>query len=169
MVKEADRGYFCPYLYGTNFWFNFQDGASLIKAVVSKEAKLFRQQFCCVIADIFYSWTLKAFGQGIAPTRYSSQAILASGIDNIELSSSPRLSTPINYEYILRDRRLKVIFLHALKSARKHPILMLRFCLVSFAMLVTASAIACHRVVVFLSEASFGQKSYARKQYAMST
>lgn len=146
------------------------DGASLIQAVVSKEAKVFRQQFCRVIADVLYLWIFKALGQDITTTRYGSKVILSFGAGNRELSSSSRSSMPIyDYDSILRDRRLKVIFSHLLKSARRKPALMLRFYWVSFVMLLTASAIACHRVVVSLSEAYFGPVSLAPKQYAIST
>ncbi|GMN51106.1 hypothetical protein TIFTF001_020255 [Ficus carica] len=146
------------------------DGASLIQAVVSKEAKAFRQQFCRVIADILYLWIFKALGQDNTTTRYGSQLVLAIGTGNREPSSSSRSLTPIyDYDSILRDRRLKVIFSHILKSARRKPVLMLRFYWVSFVMFITASAIACHRVLVSLSEAYFGPVSFSHKQYAIST
>ncbi|PON63064.1 Tyrosine-protein kinase [Trema orientale] len=146
------------------------NGASLIQAVVSKEAKVFRQHCCRVIADILYLWVFKALGKDVTTTRSGSQVILAIATDNRELSSSSRLSTPIyDYDSILRDRRLKVIFSNVLKSARRNPVLMLRFYWASFVMFVTALALACHRVVVSLSEAYFGPVSFACKQYAIST
>lgn len=141
----------------------------MIQAVVSKEAKVFRQECCRVIADILYLWIFKALGQDDTTIRCSSQ-ILAIGTDNKELSPSSRLSTPIyDYDSLLRDRRLKVIFSNVLKSARRNPVLMLRLYWVSFVMFVTASALACHRVIVSLSEAYFGPVSFPRKQYAIST
>ncbi|XP_048325890.2 uncharacterized protein LOC107413651 [Ziziphus jujuba] len=144
------------------------DGASLVKAVVSKEAKFFRQQLCGVIADILCQGILKAFGQGVRRTQYSSHVKLESGTDTRDLGPSSRLSTPIyDYHSLLRDRRLKVIFSNILNSARRDPMLMLRFFWVSFIMFVTASALACHRVVVSLSEAYLGPISIAPKRYAI--
>uniref|UniRef100_A0A5B7BW00 Protein kinase domain-containing protein n=1 Tax=Davidia involucrata TaxID=16924 RepID=A0A5B7BW00_DAVIN len=146
------------------------DGASLVRAMVSKEAIFFRQQLCRVIADIIYQWMFEAFRRGVTITKYSSQMSLASGADNIELGSSSRLSTPIcDYQSILRDRRVKVIFFKVLDSASKDPILMLRFCWASFVMFVTALALACHRVLVSLSETYLGPVSFAPKQFAIST
>ncbi|PQP92102.1 Aminoglycoside phosphotransferase [Prunus yedoensis var. nudiflora] len=85
------------------------DGASLVQAMVSKEAKFFRQQFCSVIADILYQWMFAAFGRGITTTQYGSDLRLASAHDNRDLEPSSR--TPIyDYRTIFRDRRLKVIF-----------------------------------------------------------
>ncbi|BBH09684.1 Protein kinase superfamily protein [Prunus dulcis] len=142
------------------------DGASLVQAMVSKEAKFFRQQFCSVIADILYQWMFMAFGWGIATTRYSSDLRLASAHDNRDLEPSSR--TPIyDYRTIFRDRRLKVIFSNVLNSARKNPILMLRFYWTSFVMFTTALALACHRALVSFSEAYLSPISFARKQYAI--
>lgn len=134
--------------------------------MVSKEAKFFRQQFCSVIADILYQWMFAAFGPGITTTRYSSDLRLASGHDNRDLEPSSR--TPIyDYRTIFRDRRLKVIFSNVLNSARKNPILMLRFYWTSFVMFTTALALACHRALVSFSEAYLSPISFARKQYAI--
>ncbi|ONH91898.1 hypothetical protein PRUPE_8G142600 [Prunus persica] len=142
------------------------DGASLVQAMVSKKAKFFRQQFCSVIADILYQWMFTAFGRGIATTRYSSDLRLASAHDNRDLEPSSR--TPIyDYRTIFRDRRLKVIFSNVLNSARKNPILMLRFYWTSFVMFTTALALACHRALVSFSEAYLSPISFARKQYAI--
>lgn len=69
----------------------------------------------------------------------------------------------------MKDRRLKVIFFKVLESGRKDPVLMARLCWVSFVTLVAASALACHRVVVSLSEAYLGRLSFAPKKFAVST
>lgn len=148
--------------------FDKQDGASLIRAVVSKEAKFFRQQFCGVIADMLTQWILEALGQGITTTQYASHLTLDSGTDNTGSGPSSRLSVPTyDYNSMLRDRRLKVIFSNILNSARRDPVLMLRFYWVSFIMFVTASALACHRVLVSLSEAYLGPLKIAPKRYAI--
>ncbi|CAB4320984.1 unnamed protein product [Prunus armeniaca] len=142
------------------------DGASLVQAMVSKEAKFFRQQFCSVIADILYQWIFAAFGRGITTTRCSSDLRLASAHDNGDLEPSSK--TPIyDYRTIFRDRRLKVIFSNVLNSARKNPILMLRFYWTSFVMFTIALALACHRALVSFSEAYLSPISFARKQYAI--
>lgn len=126
------------------------DGASLIRAMVSKEAKFFRQQLCRVIADILYQWMSEALGQDVTITQY-------------------RISTPIcDYQSILRDRRLKVIFLTVLNSTRRDPILTVRFSWASFVMFVTASALACHQILVSLSETYIGRVPFAPKQFAVS-
>ncbi|XP_062155749.1 uncharacterized protein LOC133863711 [Alnus glutinosa] len=145
------------------------DGASLIQAMVSKEAKFFRQQLCTVIADILYQWMCEALGQDNTITQSSSRVRFVSGPDNRELGSSSRLSTPIcDYNSILRDRRLKMIFLKALNSTRRRPILFVRLCWASFVMFVTASALACHRILVSLSETYIGRVPVAPKQFAFS-
>lgn len=137
--------------------------------MVSKEAKFFRQQLCTVIADILYQWMCEALGQDNTITQSRSRVRFMSGPDNRELGSSSRLSTPIcDYNSILRDRRLKVIFLKALNSTRRRPILFVRFCWASFVMFVTASALACHRILVSLSETYIGRVPVAPKQFAFS-
>ncbi|KAF7131931.1 hypothetical protein RHSIM_Rhsim09G0040800 [Rhododendron simsii] len=125
------------------------DGAALIRAMVSKEAIVFRRQLCRVIADIIYQW-MSDFGQATTVAQYGTRVSLASGPANQE---SPRLAAPISdYRYIFRDRRLKVIFSKVLGSTRKDPVLLVRFFWVSFVMLVSASALAFHRMLVTLSE-----------------
>lgn len=131
------------------------DGASLIRAMVSKEAILFRRQFCRIIAGTLYQSVCEAFGTHFPINRYNSRVRSSKAV--------------LDYESILRDRRLKVIFLKVVDSARKEPILMLRFCWASFLMFVTASALACHQVLVSLSETYLNTVSFAPKRYAVST
>ncbi|THG07462.1 hypothetical protein TEA_003470 [Camellia sinensis var. sinensis] len=141
------------------------DGAALVRAMVSKEAIIFRQQLCSVITDIIYQQMFKTFGQGTTITRYSPRVSVASGPDNQELNSS----SIRDYQYILRDRRLKVILLKVLDSARKDPMLMLRFFWASFVMMFTASALAFHRMLISLSETYLGPVSFPSKRYAFTT
>lgn len=150
--------------------FNEQDGASLIQAMVCKEAKFFRQHLCRVIAGILYQWMCETLGQDIKVTQSSSRVKLVGGPDNRELASSSRLSSPIrDYHSILRDRRLKVIFFKVLNATRRRdPVLLMRFCWASFVMFVTASALACHRLLVSLSETYLSPVSFAPKRYAVS-
>ncbi|XP_059628301.1 uncharacterized protein LOC132271059 isoform X1 [Cornus florida] len=144
------------------------DGASIVRAMVSKEAVHFRQQLCRIIADIMYQWMFEAHGGGATTTQYSSQVRLATGDNLLDPFPSSRLATP-NYDYqsILKDRRLKVIFFKILDSARKDPALMLRFYWASFVMFLKASALACHRVLVSFSETLLGPVSFVPKQFAV--
>lgn len=146
------------------------DGASIIRAMVSKEGKVIRQQLCKVIADALCQWMIKLCGQGVTDTQYP-RVMLANGTSNKESGRSTRSSSPA-YDYIslFRDRRLRVIFSKVLKSASSHKILMLRFCWSSLVIIITASALASHRVVLSLSEAYLGPIFDApkRKRYAVS-
>ncbi|KAK3422334.1 hypothetical protein EUGRSUZ_G02820 [Eucalyptus grandis] len=146
------------------------DGASLIRAMVSKEGGFFRQQLCGIIAEILYHWMLGAIGSSTRVAQYNSRVKLASGTSNYELGPSSGRSTSIyDYQSIFRDRRLRVIFSKALRSAQSDPVLMLRFCWSSLVIFVTASALACHRAVVNLSEAYLGPLSFVPKRFAIST
>ncbi|CAI8604195.1 unnamed protein product [Vicia faba] len=147
------------------------DGASLIRAMVSKEGKTIRQQLCKVIADALCQWMIKYFGQGVTDTQYP-MVMLANGPSNKESGRSARSSTPSydDYNSIFRDRRLRVIFSKIVKSASSSKVLMLRFCWSSLVIMISASALACHRVVLSLSEAYLGPIFDApkRKKYAVS-
>ncbi|CAN1798517.1 Uncharacterized protein sll0005 [Linum perenne] len=135
------------------------DGASLIQGLVSKEAIPFRQQFCKVIADVIHQWIVQTYGQHIPAIKYSSSK-------NKELVPSSRSSaiSLADYRAIHGDPRLKVIFLRILDSTRKDSVLMLKLCWTCFMMMVTASAIACCRVLVSFSEALLS--SFAPKRVA---
>jgi len=154
-------------MYETYFLWNGQDGASLVKAVVSKEGKYFRQQLCKIMVDVVYQWMIKLFGQGIIVTQYS-KVKLANGPSNKESGLSPRSLPTDDYSFIFRDRRLRVIFYNILKSASRDKILMLRFFWASLLTMVTASTLACHRLVVSLSEAYLAKIFDAPKRYAVS-
>lgn len=144
------------------------DGASLIKAMVSKEGKFFRQQLCKIIVDVLCQRMIKLLGQGIKVTQYS-RVILANGPSNKESGLSPRSSSSTyDYDSIFRDRRLRVILSKILKSASRDKILMLRFFWASLLITITASFLACHRLVVSLCEAYLGQVVDAPKRYAVS-
>lgn len=136
--------------------------------MVSKEGKTIRQQLCKVMADALCQWMIKFFGQGVTDTQYPS-VMLANGPSNKE---SARSSTPSydDYNSIFRDRRLRVIFSKIVKSASSRKVLMLQFCWSSLVIFITASALACHRVVLSLSEAYLGPIFDApkRKRYAVS-
>ncbi|XP_075502798.1 uncharacterized protein LOC142540491 isoform X2 [Primulina tabacum] len=141
------------------------DGTSLIRAAVSKEASPFHRQFCMALADTIYKWMCQALVKRFNLSRLSSILMVASEAKYRSIGST-RLTSPSEYESILRDRRLRVIFSKATYSARKDRILMLKFCWSSFVMFFVASALACHRVFVSLSEAYMGS-SYPSKQIAM--
>ncbi|KAL3520688.1 hypothetical protein ACH5RR_018837 [Cinchona calisaya] len=143
------------------------DGTSLVRAMVSTEANFMRHQLCRVVADILYQWISKALRNGVDVTRFSPQVQLARGTSDIEIDSASRLPSLNDYQSLLRDRRIKIILFKILDSAKKDPILMLRFYWTSFVMLVTASAMACHRVLVTLFEDGLAHVSLAPKQIAV--
>ncbi|CAN0909274.1 Uncharacterized protein slr1919 [Linum grandiflorum] len=132
------------------------DGASLIRRAVSKEAMPLRQQLCRVIADVMHQWILQS------PARTAS----VSNNNNKEATAPSSSGSVVDCQAILRDRRLKVIFLRIIDSTRKHPALMLKLCWTSFIMMLTASALACHRALVSFSEAFFSSLPLAPKQVA---
>lgn len=147
------------------------DGASLIRAMVSEEGKVIREQLCKVITDALCQWMIKLFGQGVTDTQYPRVMLTSNGPSNKESSRSPRSSSPAyDYNSIFRDRRLRVIFSKVVKSASSDKILMLRFCWSSLLIFITASALACHRVVLSMSEVYLGSIFNApkRKRYAVS-
>ncbi|MBA0881666.1 hypothetical protein Goshw_026700 [Gossypium schwendimanii] len=147
------------------------DGASLVRAAVSKEAKAFRFQLCKIIADILYQRMVKALGQLVPASQYSYKLRLAGGQQNTELHPSARLSTSstvYDYQSLLSDRRLKLILSKILNSARKEPALMLRFYWVSFVTFIAASALAFHRLLISLSGAYIGPASFIPKRFAIS-
>ncbi|MBA0669888.1 hypothetical protein Goklo_000102 [Gossypium klotzschianum] len=147
------------------------DGASLVRAAVSKEAKAFRFQLCKIIADILYQRMVKALGQLVPASQYSYKLRLAGGQQNTELHPSARLSTSstvYDYQSLLSDRRLKLILSKILNSARKEPALMLRFYWVSFVTFIAASALAFHRLLISLSAAYIGPASFIPKRFAIS-
>lgn len=141
------------------------DGSSLVQALVSREAAVYRQQFCKVIADCVYRWMGKVLGKGNEIKSFGSPVLYPSALEN-ELDSSSRLPKLEEYQSLLRDRRIKLILLKALDSTRKQPSLILRFCWASLVMLVTASVLAFHRMIVTLVEDSVVHLSSARKQIA---
>lgn len=135
----------------------------MIQGVVSEEAKVFREHFCHVIADVLYTWILNIVGK----ISSNSQVILGIGTGGRDFAPPSRSSHA--YDSLWTDRRLKVIFGKMLKSARRKPKLMLKFYWTAFVMFVTASALACHRAVVSLSDAYFDPASFPKRQYAIST
>jgi aarF domain-containing kinase len=129
------------------------NGASLIRATVSKEAAIFRQQICRLMADAFFQIMSESLEKNFSITQNTPQM---------------RSYKPIiDYESVRRDRRLKVIFMKIMESARKDPVLMTRFCFTSLLMFLSASALACHRVLVSLSEVYLGPLPFASKQFAV--
>ncbi|KAK7270349.1 hypothetical protein RIF29_23424 [Crotalaria pallida] len=142
------------------------DGASLVKAMVSKEGKFYRDQLCKIVADALCQWMINLFGQGIKVTQYS---MVANGLSNRESGLPSRPTLPAyDYNFIFKDRRFRVIFSNVLKSASRDKILMLRFCWASLLIIIKASSLACHRVIVSLSEAYMSQIFNAPKRYAVS-
>lgn len=117
-----------------------------------------------IIADVLYQWMSEAVEKGLNLSKSSSSVTMVTGDNNNRVPSAKT-----EFESILKDRRLGVIFLNALNSARKDPVLMLRFGWTSFVMFLVASALALHRVLVLVSGAYLDRLSYSSKQVAMST
>lgn len=130
------------------------DGVSLIRAFLSAEAVSVRRQLCRVIAEILYNWMSATLLKGIVLSAYKNPT---------------RTIPSCDYQSILRDRRLKVVFHKVLNDARRNPVLMLRLCLASFVMFITAAAMAFHRAVVSLTEAYIGPVTFAPLRVAFST
>lgn len=82
-----------------------------------------------------------------------------------EFSSSQVLAN--EYKSIMRDRRLRIIFFKSLNSAKKDPILLLRFSWASLVVFFMGSAIACHRLLMDLAGAYVDRLSYNSKQVAV--
>ncbi|KAG5610952.1 hypothetical protein H5410_022233 [Solanum commersonii] len=136
------------------------DGASLVRAFISKEAKFFRQHLCRIVADILSQWIFEALGSNVI----SSQMQLT-GAPNVMLgSSSAVFSRDYDCNSTLRDRRLKLILFKVLGSARKSPILMMRFLCSSCLIFIKASAVACHRFLVCLSMSYLDRASLAPRE-----
>uniref|UniRef100_A0A2P2M2B9 Uncharacterized protein MANES_07G104400 n=1 Tax=Rhizophora mucronata TaxID=61149 RepID=A0A2P2M2B9_RHIMU len=154
---------------GVYLHFNVQDGASLVRAIVSKEGIIFRRLFCKVVSDVLYQWMVQTHGQGAMTSDFGSHGNLDRGPESKEPipPCGPSISL-YDCQSILRDRRLKVVFLRILGSARKDPVLMLKFCLTSLVMFVMATAMACYRVLVSLSKSYIGHLSLAPKRVAVS-
>lgn len=127
----------------------------MIRALVSNEASSFRQQLCKAVAEILYKWISGVLEKGL----------------NLPTLTSPQVSSPTNEEYesLLRDRRLRVIFFKSFNSARRDPLLLFRFCCSSFSILFVASAMALRRVLAALFTAYSSRVSYDSKQIATAT
>ncbi|KAK9698253.1 hypothetical protein RND81_08G091600 [Saponaria officinalis] len=116
------------------------DGSSLVRAFLSEGATPIRRQLCRAIADVLKQWM--------------GDIIIRKDI-SVAASSQSSASTR-NYQLLLIDRRLRVVFKKIINDARRDWLLMLRFCWVSVLMLVTAAAMACHQTVISLSKTYLG-------------
>ncbi|CAI9091070.1 OLC1v1025990C1 [Oldenlandia corymbosa var. corymbosa] len=141
------------------------NGTSFVQAMVSPEAKFYRQHICGVIADAFYLWLCNV--SRISATRFSPNSHLARGTGDIERHSASRLRVINEYQSLVKDRRLRVIFSKMFNSTRKNPLLMLRVYWTSFVVLVTAAAMAFHRVLITLCEDGLARISVARERIAL--
>ncbi|GFP82828.1 uncharacterized aarf domain-containing protein kinase at1g79600 chloroplastic [Phtheirospermum japonicum] len=131
-----------------------------LEALVSNEASPLRQQICKIVADILYQWMSEALRKGPHLSKFSSPAVVT-GAHNPQTSS-----TGNEYETLLRDRRLRVIFFKALNSAKKDPVLLFRSFWASFVIFFMALAMACHRVLVSLTGDYMSRLSYNSKKIA---
>ncbi|KAL5710076.1 hypothetical protein ACHQM5_020683 [Ranunculus cassubicifolius] len=121
------------------------DGASLVVAMVSKEATVYRKQFSIALAGVLYQWM--------------SQCLQLSNA-----SSSP----VYDYQSVLRDARLKLIFFKVAESVSRKPVLMLNLSWASLVVFVSAFALACHRILVTWSENFVSSLSFSPRMIAFS-
>ncbi|KAL5998395.1 hypothetical protein ACLOJK_009335 [Asimina triloba] len=131
---------------------NAQDPKSLVQAMVCKEATVFRQQLSRALADVLHRWLMITFGWDHEIARpYGSQVKVVNAQNPREMALSSE-SPVFFFQVALQDRRVKVIIYRILNAVRRDPILTLRFCWSSVVIFVTASALACHRLLVSWSE-----------------
>ncbi|KAJ4906807.1 Protein kinase superfamily protein [Raphanus sativus] len=118
------------------------NGASLIRAFISSEAHAIRKKLCTTVADTLYQWMVGISG--------------VNSLKFISLSDQPPSSgtnsTVKDFQSLMGDKRVRVILRKILGSAKSDRVLTLKFCLTSFVMFLTASALACHRFVISVSE-----------------
>lgn len=125
------------------------DGASLVRAMLSKEATFLRQPFCKIIADILYQWMRDVL------------AIPNPRVHGRSHPSNSDVSPMYDYKVLFQDRRLRLIASKILDSTRKDRILIVRLAWASLTMFIKSSALAFHRLLVSLSEAYLGHISLA--------
>ncbi|KAL0711001.1 hypothetical protein Bca4012_017979 [Brassica carinata] len=113
------------------------NGTSLIRTFISSEAHAIRQKLCTMVADTLYQWMVGISG--------------VNSLKFISLSDTPP-SSGTNIKSLIGDKRVRVILRKILESAKSDRVLTLKFCLTSFVMFLTASALACHRFVISVSE-----------------
>ncbi|KAI4302336.1 hypothetical protein MLD38_038094 [Melastoma candidum] len=97
-------------------------------------------------------------GNGDGAAQYSSQ-----------LAAMEGEGENADYQAMWKDRRLRVIFFKAVRSAQKDPMLMLRFYWSAFTILLAASALACRRVMVSFAEFHLRSTSFSPKRLAINT
>eukprot|EP00262_Sarcandra_glabra_P006917 TRINITY_DN19477_c0_g1_i2.p1 TRINITY_DN19477_c0_g1~~TRINITY_DN19477_c0_g1_i2.p1 ORF type:complete len:812 (+),score=125.18 TRINITY_DN19477_c0_g1_i2:159-2594(+) len=143
------------------------NAASLVRAMVSKEAVFFRKHVSKALAEVLYQWMIGTLGMDNTMIQYDS----STRVTNIQLDRdtcpSSESSSPL-YRIVLRDRRLKVIFSKVLKDITKHPMLVLRFCWASFVVFLSSLAVASHRFVISWSETYITSVSFAPRRFAVS-
>lgn len=122
--------------------FDKQNGTSLIRTFISKEAHAIRQKLCTMVADTLYQWMVGISG--------------VNSLKFISLPDPPPSSgtniTVKDFKNLIEDKRVRVILRKILESTKSDRVLTLKFGLTSFVMFLTASALACHRFVISVSE-----------------
>ncbi|XP_010534416.1 PREDICTED: uncharacterized protein LOC104809972 isoform X2 [Tarenaya hassleriana] len=134
------------------------NGTSLVRKFVSREAHTFRQQLCRTVADILYRWMLHITG-----FRSPKFAVTLDPTSGFNLSSAHDLGV------LVRDKRLRVMIRKILESAKKDRVLMFRFCCTSSLLLLSATAIACYRFLISVSETCINYLSLAAKPVTVRT
>lgn len=122
--------------------FDKQNGTSLIRTFISKEAHAIRRKLCTMVADTLYQWMVGISGVNSLKFIWLPDPPPSSGT-NITVK---------DFKSLIEDKRVRVILRKTLESAKSDRVLTLKFCLSSFVMFLTASALACHRFVISVSE-----------------
>lgn len=118
------------------------NGTSLIRTFISKEAHAIRRKLCTMVADTLYQWMVGISGVNSLKFIWLPDPPPSSGT-NITVK---------DFKSLIEDKRVRVILRKTLESAKSDRVLTLKFCLSSFVMFLTASALACHRFVISVSE-----------------
>lgn len=134
--------------------------------MVSKDATFFRQHLSWALADIMCHWMIKAVGWNEALGQHDHQVLVVKGQQERKMDLPPAPSTPV-LQKVLSDRRMKVIFHKVLHDVRGDPILMLRLCWSSFAISVTAAALAFSRFLVYCLGSLFASVSFVPRRVAV--
>ncbi|KAF9596912.1 hypothetical protein IFM89_014476 [Coptis chinensis] len=146
------------------------DEASLVQVMVSREAIVFRKQVTIALAYVLYQWMSQALGQSNDTSHLKSGVKMVSGLHHKDESPSSGISASVyDYHSVIKDRRLQLICRKVLDSARRQPLLMLKFSWASIVMFLSAFAFAFHKILVIWSDKCIASLSLAPRMIAFSS
>ncbi|GJM87279.1 hypothetical protein PR202_ga03219 [Eleusine coracana subsp. coracana] len=128
-----------------------QNGKSLARDMISKDALMFRVLLSKVIADVVCQWMLNVTGLNRAG-EHKPHTQMTTRMNEGDLVLSKDSSTLIALQAALRDRRLQVIFAKFMRELKEEPLLMVRVSWNMFVISVTSAAVGLHRFMVLMSE-----------------